>query len=289
MVHPSVFMLNQRLSTQLKIPVVALVHLLISFDQQLWFSAWFYSAIECHYLKSVAGIIVNSQTTQAQVIALTNNHPPTLCLAVPAGDNFPGQPIELDAIKQRTQTPGALQILLVGNVIQRKGLHVLLQALRRLPTENYQVTVVGRLDMEPGYVKRIVRLIQDSQLQEQVLLKGPVQGQALADLYRQHQLMVLPSAYESYGIVYVEAQQFGVPVIGTRAGAAKEIIKHGDNGYLIAVEDWQALADHLQTLHNNRSLLLELSQNSLAAYSRHPTWENSCKIIREYLYSILNG
>ncbi|WP_347989075.1 glycosyltransferase family 4 protein [Methylomonas sp. AM2-LC] len=289
MVHPSVFMLNQRLSKQLKIPLIALIHLLTSFDHHPWFSVWFYRSIERHYLKSVAGIIVNSQTTKAQAIELTNNHPPPLCLAVPAGDNFPCAQIEFDAINQRVLTPGPLHILLVGNVIQRKGLHVLLQALRQLPTENFQLTVAGRLDMEPDYVKRIETLIHDSQLQKQVLLKGPVQGQALANLYLQHHIMVLPSAYESYGIVYVEAQQFGLPVIGTRAGAAKEIIKHGDNGYLIAVEDWQALADHLQTLQNKRSLLLELSQNSLAAYSRHPTWKNSCKTIREYLYARLDG
>lgn len=48
--------------------------------------------------------------------------------------------------------------------------------------------------------------------------------------------MVLTSAYESYGIVYVEAQQFGLPFIGTTAGADREIISHGDNGYLIPLK-----------------------------------------------------
>jgi len=100
--------------------------------------------------------------------------------------------------------------------------------------------------------------------------------------------MVLPSAYESYGIVYVEAQQFGLPVIGTTAGAAGEIIRHGDNGYLIPPDDPNALAELLQRLQHQRQLLLDLSQNALAAYHHHASWDESCEIIRHYLYTELN-
>jgi glycosyltransferase involved in cell wall biosynthesis len=100
--------------------------------------------------------------------------------------------------------------------------------------------------------------------------------------------MALPSSYESYGIVYVEAQQFGLPVIGTTEGAAKEIISHGDNGYLVPPEDPQALADLLQKLHHDRPLLLTMGRNALAAYIRHPRWDESCEIIRQYLYAGLN-
>ena len=279
MVHPSVLLMNRRLA----IPVVTLVHLLASFDHHPGYSAWFYRAIERRYLKSVSGIIANSLTTLAQIRELLGDPLPPHCLAVPAGDNFPGADLDVDAIKQRALTPGPLKILVVGNVIRRKGLHVLIQALRQLPAEDFQVTVAGRLDMEPGYVQQLQKSVRAAGLQERVILKGPVQGTSLADLYLQHHLMALPSAYESYGIVYVEAQQFGLPVIGTTAGAAQEIISHSDNGYLISPEDPQALAELLQKLHHDRKLLLTLSRNALAAYARHPSWDESCEIIRHYL------
>ncbi|MDO9162900.1 MAG: glycosyltransferase family 4 protein [Methylococcaceae bacterium] len=288
MVHPSVVLLNRRISRQINIPVITLVHLLTSIDHHPCYSAWLFRAIERRYLQSVSGIIANSQTTLMQIRELLNDRLPPYCLAVPAGDNFSDVNIDIDAISQRALRPGPLQILVVGNVIRRKGLHVLIQALRQLPTEDFQVTVAGRLDMELDYVKQIQALIESSHLQERVILKGPVQGQALAELYRQHQLMVLPSAYESYGIVYVEAQQFGLPVIGTTAGAAKEIINHGDNGYLIPPEDQYALAELLQTLHRDRRLLLQLSRNALAAFAHQPSWTQSCEIIRQYLYARLH-
>jgi len=288
MVHPSVVLLNRRISRQINIPVITLVHLLTSFDHHPCYSARLFRTIERRYLQSVSGIIANSQTTLVQTRELLNDRLPPHCLAVPAGDNFPEVSIDIDVISQRALAPGPLQILVVGNVIRRKGLHVLIQALRQLPTEDFQVTVAGRLDMEPDYVKQIQTLIESSHLQKRVCLKGPVQGQALAELYRQHHLMVLPSAYESYGIVYVEAQQFGLPVIGTTAGAAKEIISHGDNGYLIPPEDQHALAELLQTLHRDRRLLLQLSRNALAAFACQPNWNQSCEIIRQYLYARLH-
>jgi glycosyltransferase involved in cell wall biosynthesis len=283
MVHPSLVLLNQRLSRHSHLPLISLVHLLTTHDQHARWKAWFYRFIERQYLQTVSGLIVNSQTTLRQVTELLPK-PVPYCLAVPAGNNFQDVQVEVDFIRQRTEQTGPLNILVVGNVIRRKGLHVLINALRLLRPEDYQVTVAGCLTMDSAYVKQLKQTLQGTPLEASVIFKGPVQGQALVDLYQTHQLMVLPSAYESYGIVYVEAQQFGVPVIGTSAGAAQEIIRQGENGYLIPQEDHQVLATLLQTLHQDRALLLQLSQNALVAYDQHPKWQASCEIIRQFLY-----
>ena len=141
--------------------------------------------------------------------------------------------------------------------------------------------------MEPAYVCLIQEMIEQSGLQQQINLADVVHGADLADIYQQHHLMVLPSHYESYGIVYVEAQQFGLPVIGCLTGAASEIIQHGTNGYLIGADDHEALAKLLQELQVQRDKLYQLSQNSLAAFSGYPTWQQSCQTIRTFLQSIV--
>ncbi|OAI01727.1 hypothetical protein A1353_00465 [Methylomonas methanica] len=288
MVHPAVCFLNRRISKQLDIPLIALVHLLASIDQAPWHSAWLYRVIERRYLQTVDGIIANSQTTQSQINQLLARDLPPHCIAVPAGDNFAEAHIDRTGIFNRALEPGPLRILLVGNVIRRKGSHVLLKALSQLPAQDYLLSVAGRLDMEPGYVAQIKTLIRDAELMQSVALLDAVQGEALADLYRQHHLLVMPSAYESYGIVYVEAQQFGLPVIGTTAGAAWEIIREGENGYLIKPEEHGALGDMLQTLHHDRQLLARLGANALQAYAAQPRWEASCAAIRAFLSCQLN-
>jgi glycosyltransferase involved in cell wall biosynthesis len=287
MVHPAVFYLNRHISKQLHIPLIALVHLLASIDQAPWHSAWLYRIVERRYLQTVDGIIANSQTTLTQIRQLLAGDMPPYCIAMPAGDNFAHVNIDRAVILNRALEPGPLRIVLVGNVIRRKGLHVLLKALNQLPAQDHQLSVAGRLDMEPGYVAQIKTLIRDAGLTQSVSLLGSVQGEALADLYRQHHLLVMPSAYESYGIVYVEAQQFGLPVIGTTAGAAWEIIRERENGYLIEPEAHDALGGLLRTLHHDRPLLAQLGTNALQAYAAQPKWETSCAKIREFLSSRL--
>lgn len=287
MVHPSWFLLNRKLQCVCKLPVITLIHLLSSFSQHPRYTQGWFRAVEQHYLQTVTGLIVNSQTTLTQLKTLMPAPLPPYCVAVPAADHLDAPQPELAVLQQRAQQAGPLQLLFVGNVIERKGLHVLLRALQQLPPADFRLMVVGRLDMEPAYVRRLQQLIVAADLQAVVRILGPRQGQELTALYQQHQLMVLPSAYESYGIVYVEAQQFGLPVLGTTAGAAQEIIRPGENGYLITPEDHQQLAEVLQQLQRDRELLWRLSQQALRAYQQHPVWDDSCARIRDFLAACL--
>ncbi|ATG89840.1 hypothetical protein MKLM6_1596 [Methylomonas koyamae] len=284
MVQPSVFALNRHLP----LPVVGLVHLLNSFESHPRYSRWLFRAIERRYLATLSGLIANSQTTLAQLQQLLPSSLPPHCLALPAADNFTGADTEIDAdfVRRRALAAGPLRILVVGNVIRRKRLHVLIQALRQLPANDYRVTIAGRLDMEPGYVARIRKLINGNGLTASVKFQGPVQGTTLAGFYRQHQIMVLPSIYESYGIVYAEAQQFGLPAIGTRAGAASEIIGHNQHGYLIEPDDANELAAILKHWHGDRQLLAGLSENALANFATLPRWDDSCGTIHRFLGEI---
>jgi glycosyltransferase involved in cell wall biosynthesis len=279
-VHPSLVWLNRRLAG---LPLVTLVHLFTAFDAHPWYSAWFYRAVERRYLQSVQGLIANSQTTLTQARALIGDKLPAYCVAKPAGDHFPEINIELDALRQRSFAAGPLRILVVGNLIKRKGLHVLIKALSLLPSSDFRVSVAGRLDMEPAYAREIADLIQHAGLTASVTFLGVVQDAALAALYLQHQLMVLPSAFESFGIVYLEAQQFGLPVIGTTAGAAWEVITHGENGYLVTPEDADELAALLLNLRQDRELLLRLSCQARAAFAAQPGWAQCGETVLKFL------
>ena len=97
---------------------------------------------------------------------------------------------------------------------------------------------------------------------------------------------MVPSSYEGFGIVYLEGMGFGLPAIGTTGGAAGEIIEHGQTGYLIAPDDSRALAEHLQSLAEDRGALTRLSLNARARYLRQPSWTETAKSIRDFLYSL---
>jgi len=111
----------------------------------------------------------------------------------------------------------------------------------------------------------------------------------LIEMYKQAHVMVVPSSYEGFGIVYLEGMGFGLPAIGTKAGAASEIITHGEDGYLIEPDDVDALANHLSELVVNRDLLVKLSLNAMKRYQRQPKWDETAKNIRDFLQQFVGA
>ena len=93
----------------------------------------------------------------------------------------------------------------------------------------------------------------------------------------------------AFGIVYLEGMAFGLPAIGTTAGAAPEIIENGKTGFLIQPDDAQGLASHLAALADDRSLLERMSLNALKRYQQQPRWVETAGQIRQFLLAQITG
>ncbi len=118
---------------------------------------------------------------------------------------------------------------------------------------------------------------------------GPLDNGELAEKLRAAQILVVPSSYEGFGIVYLEGMAFGLPAIGTTAGAASEIISDGETGFLINPDDAETLARRLTLLASDRDLLARMSLNALRRYQQQPTWEQTAAEIRQFLLKMVPG
>jgi glycosyltransferase involved in cell wall biosynthesis len=170
-------------------------------------------------------------------------------------------------------------VLFLGNLVERKAPHVLLAAAAQLGAD-VRVSLAGRTDMEPAYVRRLRELAGGN-----VSFLGHVDGRRLERLLSESQVLALPSAYEGFGIAYLEGFAFGLPAIATRSGAARELIAHGRNGFLIQPGDADALVRQLARLHANRKLLSKLSLAALQTHTSFPTWYQSLQKIENFLTS----
>lgn len=285
--HPSLFWLNRRLRRQASYPLVSIVHHLRSSER--W-PAWrrpFYRRVERAYLHTLDGCIYNSATTRAAVEALSDRRLPHV-VAYPAGDRFANRP-DAAAVAARARQPGPLRIVFVGNLIARKGLGVLLAALARLPLADWRLTVVGNTAVDPAYTRRIHNQVARAGLAANLTWGGVLLDDALAQLLADSHVLVVPSTYEGFGIVYLEGMGFGLPAIASTAGAAHEIITDGQDGYLVPPNDPEALAARLRRLHADRALLAQLGQNALQRYAAHPTWADSMARIRGFLQTFTPG
>ena len=155
--HPSLIFANRG-----KHPyaVISLIHHLRCSELRPKWQNVFYSIIEKKYLQSVDGFIFNSSTTERAVNGLLGTRKPGI-VAYPPTDRF-GEPISEEEIIDRAQT-NPLRILFLGNVIERKGLHTLLKAVSIQPS-TFRVDVIGSLDSEPEYIRRIQKIIEQNHL-----------------------------------------------------------------------------------------------------------------------------
>jgi glycosyltransferase involved in cell wall biosynthesis len=96
----------------------------------------------------------------------------------------------------------------------------------------------------------------------------------------------MPFAYEGFGMATLEAQAFGLPVVGSSAGATPDLVRHGENGLLVAPGDRQGLAEALQALHGDRGRLANMSAAALRRFAAHATWEQSMRRIARFLENL---
>jgi glycosyltransferase involved in cell wall biosynthesis len=278
--HPSLLAANRGKHPY---PIVSLMHHLRCSELRPRWQNWLYRIIEKQYLQSVDGFIFNSQTTRGVVNGLMVNEKPSL-VAYPPTDRF-GVGITEEEIEARAQS-GPLRILFLGNLIERKGLHTLLDALCNLQPATFQLEIVGSLTTAPAYAAEMQK--KASGLSSFVHFHGALDNVALTEKLKAAHLLVVPSSYEGFGIVYLEGMGFGLPAIGTTAGAAPEIIADGKTGYLITPNDAPTLAARLQNLTADRALLARLSKNALARYQQQPTWNQTAGEIRAWLARCIN-
>jgi glycosyltransferase involved in cell wall biosynthesis len=283
--HPSLFWLNKRLKRHAPYPLVSIVHHLRCSENHPWPLAPFYRWLEKRYLCTVDGFIFNSKTTRDTVNHLLGQEKPFL-VAYPAADHQ--QPsLTPAAVAQRAKIPGPLRLLFIGNIIPRKGCHTLLQALAKLSTAVWQLNIVGDPTVNPQYAQQLKAQAHTLGIASSIRWHGRLPHADLQQLLNTSHLLVVPSTYEGFGIVYLEGMSHGLPAIATTAGAAHELIRDGENGFLIPPQNAAQLAQRLQALINNRHLLTRLSLSALDSLHHHPTWETSMSRARHFLTTLL--
>lgn len=191
--------------------------------------------------------------------------------------------IDDEEILARSRAAGPLRIVFLGNLIKRKAPHLLIQAAASL--QDITVSFAGSERADRRYATWLKREVVGKNLGERVHFLGYLEQRELNPLLGDSHVLVVPSSYEGYGIAYLEGMGFGLPAIGTRAGAASEIITHGKDGFLIDVNNAADLIDHLRRLHEDRDLLTAMSLAARKRYLEHPTWQTSMLRVADFLSS----
>jgi len=279
--HPSLLFANRLLLSSSKYPVVSIVHHLRCSEHRSSFANSFYRMVESKYLSCVHGFVFNSCTTRNSVEKLGLNKRPYVTAYPGRKPLNPG--VSSDFIRCRAGQRGPLNLLFVGSLIPRKELTTLIEALSLLPRKDWTLSVVGSRETDKNYTSQVMDRIRRFNLESNVKLLGSMPGDALENEYRKCHALAVPSSYEGFGIVYLESMGFGAPPLACSTGAAHEIITDNVNGFLVTPGDIEGMSQKIGRLVSDRKLLVDMGLAALDRFVKHPTWEQSCEKIYNFM------
>lgn len=200
----------------------------------------------------------NSEATKEKMLAL--GCPEERMIKLPMG-------VELDKITfagKKPEPDGSINILSVGRLVEMKGREYAIKAVAQIMQkfENVSYNIAGdgplREDLE--------KLIKDLNLADRIHLLGSVSTEELDRLYGRSHIFLHPSVVasngntEGQGVVLLEAQAYGMPIVATRHGAFPETVPDGVSGFLVPERNIDALVEKLEYLIKNPDKWLEMGQ-----------------------------
>jgi D-inositol-3-phosphate glycosyltransferase len=246
---------------------------------------------EHRVLQGADCIIAPTQAEVAQLQWLYQTDTRRVIVIPPGVDLCRFYPIPVDEAKEFIGVTCADHMLLfVGRVEPLKGLDVLLDALAilkaRADFERYSfcLAVIGG-DPDAGpedmstEMARIQALCREHGLLDMVAFLGKRSQDTLPYYYSAAEAVVVPSHYESFGMVALEAMACGTPVVASQVGGLAFLVQDGVNGFTVPSGDPHALADRLAVLISDADLRQQISEQA-AAIAQGYGWD---KIARRLL------
>ena len=162
-----------------------------------------------------------------------------------------GIPIPDDLKKSTLKVNDIVQLLFLSNLIESKGVYVLLDALKILKDNNVKFhcnLVGGEGDISS---MKLNQKINDLKLQNCVSYLGKKYSYEKHKIFQSSDIFVFPTCYETFGLVNIEAMMFGLPVISTNEGAIPEIVNNGETGFIVDKQNPEKLAEKINHLIDN--------------------------------------
>ncbi len=159
-------------------------------------------------------------------------------------------------IPSRDREDLPLRVGYIGTFRHTKGLHVLLKAMRRLPSEKVRLQVYGRVGHFPEYDTVVQNLAAGL---DNVSFQGTFPNEELPQVFAGLDVLVMPSLwYENSPLVVLSSFSLKTPVIASNVGSLADLVEHGKNGLLFEMGNADDLASQLRRLIEEPSLLNRL-------------------------------
>jgi phosphatidylinositol alpha-1,6-mannosyltransferase len=245
-------------------------------------------------LQAADRIVANSRFT-AGLVEQAGVDPRRIHVIHPGCDAERFRPRPADpALRERLLGPraGGRVVLTVANLVERKGHDMVIQALpeiiRRIPDTTYLVAGDG------PYRDTLDHLARAAGVRNRVVFAGRVEADDLPAVYALSDVFVMPSRVrpaecdvEGFGLVFLEANACGKPVIGGRTGGIPEAIVDGETGFLVDPESRADIAERLLTILSDSDRGAEMGRRGRDRVRAHFSWASAAAQVQELITAMV--
>jgi len=237
---------------------------------------------ERHVLASANRIIAATLAEKAQLERLYKADSRKLTVIPPGVDTGRFYPIPKDEARQFVGIPDDDRVVLfVGRIEPLKGLDTLIHAMSCLELKQLGCPALAIIGGDPNAsaeemtaeMTRLQKLSRDLKLDRMVIFLGKRDQDTLPYYYSAAEVLVMPSHYESFGMVALEAMACGTPVIASQVGGLAFLVQDGVTGYHVPDGDSCALCEKLTLLLGDAELRQKMGAQA-AEYAQAYTWNN---------------
>jgi len=238
--------------------------------------------VETQVVQWADRIVAATPAEQAQLLWLYRADPRKIVIVPPGVDSSRFRPIPQDEAKARLNIPLKNNLLLfVGRIEPLKAVDTILEAINLIRRDNPQVlehtafAIIGGDPDNPAdkELSRLRTLSESLNLRDIVDFLGAKDHKMLAYYYAAATAVIMPSDYESFGMVALEAMASGTPVIASEVGGLAYLVNDKKTGFLVPAREPAALAKGIVTLLTDPIKRAQLGQNA-AELARQYAWSN---------------
>jgi D-inositol-3-phosphate glycosyltransferase len=238
---------------------------------------------ERRLLREADRVVASTQAELAQFQWLYKEDTSHVVVIPPGVDTGRFYPINSDEAKEFIGIPcGNRLILFVGRIEPLKGLDTLLEAMALLQREGQiqsrslcLAIVGGDPDASPEQMTEEMKRLQEMRemlgLDQLVTFLGRKDQDTLPYYYSAAEAVVVPSHYESFGLVALEAMACGTPVVASETGGLVFLVRDGETGFHVPVGEAPALAEKIGMLIRDPGLRARLGRQAVA-YAQKFAW-----------------
>ena len=235
-------------------------------------------------VKASKGLIANTDAEAASLVSLYDACPDNVFVVAPGVDLQSFSPADgKAAARVRLDiAPDAIMLTFVGRIQPHKGPDVLLRAAAEMITHSphlrakLAVVIMGGTSGSINELEKIQSLAKFLKIEDITHFVNPVSRQVLPDWYRASDLVCVPSYSESFGLVALEAQACGTPVVATAIGGLRTAVSDGISGSLVDGHDPKAWSAVISRLISEPARRLLLSMGALE-HASHFGWEMTAR------------